>query len=154
MARGRTRLLEAASLPRSPQITWMAQRPTGPAMPAAKQPGKLIILAACGTLLIMTGKPDSKTRRSERQKIRLALVLLTDSNDVENRNEAYTVDISQHGCRIEGCASLTLGQVVHLIPSESSGAAMSGRVVWVGEPASELAGEAGIELLQPLSTPV
>ena len=84
----------------------------------------------------------------------MALVLVTNPTDVEEREEAFAVDISRHGCRIQGTASLVPGQLIHLIPSESSTAAMSGRVVWVGEPASELAGEAGIEFLQPISTPV
>ena len=84
----------------------------------------------------------------------MALVLLTDPNDAENREEAFTLDLSQHGCRIESSASLTTGQLVHLMPAESPGVSMSGRVVWVGDPASELAGEAGIELLQPLALPV
>ena len=84
----------------------------------------------------------------------MALVLVTSLNDEEKRDEAFAVDLSQHGCRIQGSASLAPGQLVHLIPSESTDVEMAGRVVWVGEPASELAGEAGIELLQPISSPV
>ena len=102
----------------------------------------------------MTGNPIPSTRKSVRHPIRMAVVLLTDSNETENRDEAFTVDLSQYGCRIESSTTLTPGQLVHLVPSESSGAVTSGRVVWVGEPDSDLAGEAGIELLQPLSFPV
>ena len=103
---------------------------------------------------MMGDNPNLKTRRSERQPIRMALVLVTNTNEAEEREEAFAVDLSQHGCRIQGTASLAPGQLVHLIPSEPATAMMSGRVVWVGQPASELAGEAGIELLQPLSSPV
>jgi hypothetical protein len=120
----------------------------------ARSDTRLIILTDCGSLLWMDFNPNHKTRRSERHKIRLALVLLTDPDEGEDREEVFAVDISQHGCRIEGSASLIPGQVVHLIPSEPEGVAMSGRVVWVGEPGSDLAGEAGIELLPPLSAPV
>ena len=90
------------------------------------------------------------SRRSERRPLRLALVLLMDSEHGETRNEGYTIDISQHGCRIEGAAPLLEGQLVRLAPWESPEGAVAGRVVWVGDPASNLAGEAGIEFLQPM----
>lgn len=122
--------------------------------PAAGSRTRLIILTECGSLLLMGDNPKPETRRSERHEIRMALVLVTNPNDVEEQEETFAVDISQHGCRIQGAASLVPGQLIHLIPSESSTAAMSGRVVWVGEPASALAGEAGIEFLQPISSPV
>lgn len=93
---------------------------------------------------------SSATRRSERRPLRLALVLLMDSDDGELRNEGYTVDVSQHGCRVEGLATVTEGQLVRMLPWDSPEGAVAGRVVWVGEPASKMAGEAGIEFLQPL----
>lgn len=89
-------------------------------------------------------------RRSERRPIRLALVLLMDSEEGEVRGEGFTVDVSQHGCRVEGVAPICVGQSVQLAPWESPEGAITGRVVWVGEPASTLAGEAGIEFVQPL----
>lgn len=102
----------------------------------------------------MPGDTTTPTRRSERHPVRMALVLLRDSDGPENREEAFTIDLSQHGCRVESSASLATGQLVHLMPVDTPGVAMAGRVVWVGEPSSELAGEAGIELLQPLALPV
>ena len=89
-------------------------------------------------------------RKSERRPLRLAMVLLMDSEEGEVRNEGYTIDFSQHGCRMEGVASVCEGQLVRLLPWESTECAIAGRVVWVGDPASKLAGEAGIEFLQPL----
>ena len=106
-------------------------------------------------------------RRSERRRLRLALVLLMDSEEGEVRNEGVTVDISQHGCRIEGelpmaegqlvrvlplegAAPMSEGQLVRMLPWDSPDGAIAGRVVWVGDPASNGAGEAGIEFLQPL----
>ena len=97
---------------------------------------------------------NTQQRRSERHPIQLALVLLQITGEGEIRNEGVTVDISQHGCRIEGVASLSEGQLIQLLPWESPGAAIAGRVVWVGEPASKMAGEAGIEFLKPLSSVV
>ncbi|MFZ0960258.1 MAG: PilZ domain-containing protein [Terriglobia bacterium] len=93
-------------------------------------------------------------RKSERRPIRLALVLVTDSDEGEVRNEGFTIDVSQHGCRVEGVATMCEGQLVRLLPWESPEGAIVGRVVWVGEPASKLAGEAGIEFLQPLPSDV
>jgi hypothetical protein len=93
-------------------------------------------------------------RKSDRRPIRLALVLLIDSPEGEIRNEGYTVDMSQNGCRIEGAGSVSEGQLVRLLPWDSTEAAIAGRVVWVGAPASKLAGEAGIEFLQPLPSMV
>ncbi len=88
----------------------------------------------------------SKTHRSERQPIRMAVALLSDSEEGETQGEASTVDLSRHGCRVEGDARLSHGQLIHVMPSNC---AMMGRVVWVGQEAPDLAGEAGIEFLQP-----
>jgi hypothetical protein len=98
----------------------------------------------------MANSSNIDHRKSERRPVRLALVLLTDSDEGEIRNEVFTVEVSQHGCRVEGVAPVCEGQLVRLLPWESPGGAIAGRVVWVGEPASKLAGEAGIEFLQPL----
>lgn len=98
----------------------------------------------------MDTSPSTATRRSERRPLRLALVLLMDAEEGEIRDEGYTIDVSQHGCRIEGAGSVSEGQLIRLLPWETSEGAVAGRVVWVGQPASNLAGEAGIEFLQPL----
>ena len=102
----------------------------------------------------MDTPPNITARRSERHPLRLALVLLADSEEGEIRSEGFTVEVSQHGCRVEGVASLCQGQLVRLLPWESPDGALAGRVVWVGEPSSKLAGEAGIEFLQPLPSVV
>lgn len=110
----------------------------------------LIWLWRCDSFSVVADTSWSRARRSERQPIRMAVVLLSDSEEGGTRSEASTVDLSRHGCRVEGDARLRHGQLIHVIPSDSPGSAMMGRVVWVGEPASDLAGEAGIEFLQPL----
>lgn len=108
----------------------------------------------CDSLTNMSESLFETERKSERRPIRLALVLLIDSPEGEIRNEGFTVDLSQNGCRVEGAESITQGQLVRLLPWESTQTAIAGRVVWVGEPASKLAGEAGIEFLQPLPSMV
>jgi hypothetical protein len=82
--------------------------------------------------------------------MRLAVVLLMDTDEGEVRNEGFTVDLSQHGCRFEGAASVSKGQIVRILPWDSAEGTIAGRIVWVGEPASNLAGEAGVEFLPPL----
>jgi len=108
----------------------------------------------CGKLMGVDKVSNTTQRRSERHPLRLALVLLADSEQGEIREEGFTVEVSQHGCRVEGAASLSQGQLVRLLPWESPEGAIAGRVVWVGEPASNLAGEVGIEFLQPLPSMV
>jgi len=77
-----------------------------------------------------------------------------DSNEGEIRNEGFMLDVSQHGCRIEGVEPVYEGQMVRVLPWETAEGAIAGRVVWVGKPESKLAGEAGIEFLQPLPSMV
>jgi hypothetical protein len=105
--------------------------------------------SAVGYVAVETNSYNPQ-RRSERHPLRLALILLMDSDEQETRNEGVTIDVSQHGCRFETVAPLCQGQMVRLLPWESPDGAIAGRVVWVGDPASSLAGEAGIEFLQPL----
>jgi len=107
-------------------------------------------LLFCDTLLNVAKTSYIVRRRSERRPIRLALVLLMDSEEGEIRDEGFTIDVSQHGCRVEGVESIREGQLVQLLSWPTPEGAIAGRVVWVGEPASELAGKAGIEFLQPL----
>ena len=102
----------------------------------------------------MADNSFSIERKSERRPLRLALVLLMDSSEGEIRNEGFTVDVSQHGCRIEGVEPVYEGQMVRVLPWETAEGAIAGRVVWVGKPESKLAGEAGIEFLQPLPSMV
>jgi len=44
--------------------------------------------------------------------------------------------------------------MVRVLPWQTAEGAIAGRVVWVGKPESKLAGEAGIEFLQPLPSMV
>ena len=97
----------------------------------------------------MTETPFDKPRRSERLRARMAIVLLMDAEEGELRADAETVDLSQHGCRIEGSAELSQGQLVQITPSDSPELVIPARVVWVGAPASDMAGEAGVEFLRP-----
>jgi hypothetical protein len=102
----------------------------------------------------MLNNSKATDRKFERRAMRFALVLLMDSDEGEIRKDGYTVDVSDMGCRVEGVDSITEGQLVRVVPWSSSGEEIAGRVVWVGNPESKLAGEAGIEFLQPLPSQV
>jgi PilZ domain len=97
----------------------------------------------------VTETPFAKPRRSERMRARMAIVLLMDAEEGQFRSDAETVELSQHGCRIQGGVGLTQGQLIQISPSDSPELFIPARVVWVGAPASDMAGEAGVEFLQP-----
>jgi hypothetical protein len=97
----------------------------------------------------VTETPFAKPRRSERMRARMAIVLLMDAEEGEVRSDAETVELSQHGCRIQGGVGLTQGQLIQITPADSPELVIPARVVWVGAPASDMAGEAGVEFLRP-----
>lgn len=94
------------------------------------------------------------TRRSERRPVRIAVLLLLESGGEQVEQEASTVDLSQHGLRVQAKLVLTPGQLVQIIPNEGPEYALLSRVVWVGPTSSDRGGEAGLEFLNPLPAPV
>jgi hypothetical protein len=97
---------------------------------------------------------ETLDRRSERRQVRMAIILLTESEGGKLESEAYACDLSQHGLRAQTSMSLMPGQLIEVVPSQAAPYAISGRVVWVGSPASEQAGEIGLEFLTPLPSTV
>lgn len=93
----------------------------------------------------------ARVRRSERKRIRIAIVLVVDGEEVEHR--ASTVDVSQHGLRLQSGVNLTPGQSAHVIFENSPELALESRVVWVGPMGSAGEPEAGLEFLDPPSSP-
>jgi hypothetical protein len=87
-------------------------------------------------------------RRSERKRARIAIVVYTENESEGEGCDAFTVDVSELGARIQSGVSLTPGQVVEVAPVNGS-QPVTARVVWVGKPASELEGQAGLEFLNP-----
>ncbi len=94
------------------------------------------------------------TRRSERKPVRIAVLLLVDSESEQVEQEASTLDLSQHGLRVQSKVMLCPGQLVQIIPNEGPEYAVLSRVVWVGPASSDQGGEAGLEFLNPLPAPV
>jgi hypothetical protein len=89
-------------------------------------------------------------RRSERKIAKIAIVVFVDHEREQGGSDAYTVDVSALGARIRSGLSLTPGQMVEVVPVNGS-EPVAARVVWVGNPASELQGQAGLEFLDPFN---
>ena len=79
-------------------------------------------------------------------------MLLVESEDGQFGQQATTVDMSDHGMRVQGKFGLTPGQVLHLMQSEDPADALRCVVVWASDIASDGKGEAGLEFLEKFST--
>jgi hypothetical protein len=84
-------------------------------------------------------------RRSARVPARKAVLLIVESEQCGAR----TLDVSQHGVRVECQTLLKPGQVLELLPSENSGGPIRCVVVWAGDVGSDREGEAGLNFLTP-----
>jgi PilZ domain-containing protein len=93
-------------------------------------------------------------RRSERIHVNMPLTLRLQFASVHATFSASTIDLSELGARIRADAPLVPGQRIEVIPNESAGVPVPGRVVWVGRMGSAQAGQAGVEFLHSLSAPV
>jgi len=94
--------------------------------------------------------PQVSHRRSERKIAKIAIVVFVDHEHEQGGSDAYTVDVSRLGARIQSELSLAPGQMVEVVPVNGSDPVVA-RVVWVGNPASELQGQAGLEFLDPFN---
>ena len=93
-------------------------------------------------------------RWSERIHANMPLILRLQFGNTEATFRASTIDLSERGARIRADAPLAPGQRIEVIPNESAGVPVCGRVVWIGAVGSAQAGQAGIEFLESLSAPV
>jgi hypothetical protein len=82
----------------------------------------------------------------------MAILVFVESEREWEGYDAFTLDVSALGARIKAGISLTPGQVVEVVPIDGADP-VTGRVVWVGKPASELEGQAGLEFLDPFNVP-
>jgi microcompartment protein CcmK/EutM len=94
--------------------------------------------------------PQETRRRTERKVAKIAIVVFVDKETDREGSDAVTVDVSVRGARIQSDLTLTPGQMVEVVPVNGSDP-VAARVVWVGKPASELQGQAGLEFLDPFN---
>lgn len=96
----------------------------------------------------MGTSPHPVHRRSERRIAKIAIVVFVEKENERDGSDAFTVDVSELGARIQSSISLTPGQMVEVVPVNGSDP-VPARVVWVGATASEQEGQAGLEFLNP-----
>jgi len=94
----------------------------------------------------------SDKRRSERERVQMAVTLVIEGDEAEYL--ATTVDLSPLGLRLQSDATLVPGQPVGLLLATEPDCFIKARVVWVGKVDSAQAGQAGFEFLNPLTGPV
>lgn len=92
--------------------------------------------------------PPLVPRRCDRKTTKMAVIMFVETEQKREECEAVALDVSALGARVEAGISLTPGQVVEVIPGDGADP-VAGRVVWVGKPASEVEGQAGLEFLDP-----
>lgn len=104
------------------------------------------------TLLGMAGGTNAVSRRSERKPIRKAIVLMVESENHETQFNATTLDVSEHGVRIQADTALTPGQTLSLFQPDDPARALRCTVVWAGDVSSDGHDQAGLEFLdtQPI----
>lgn len=97
----------------------------------------------------MTSHKNQVLRRYDRKPARKAVVLIVESDGVETRHDATTVDISTHGARVEAETELVPGQTLSLLRPDDPSYALRCLVVWSGDVSSDRDGQAGLEFLDP-----
>jgi hypothetical protein len=88
-------------------------------------------------------------RRFNRKVVKMALLMFVEREGEREKYDSLTLDISINGARVRADASLAPGQVVEVVSVEGNEPVVRARVVWVGKPASEVEGQAGLEFLDP-----
>ncbi len=96
----------------------------------------------------MSTSPFDSTRRSQRRRLSRAAILIFENDEDAPTCSATTVDVSDHGARIQLQAVLTQGQVLEF-KTEDSAQPVRCRVVWAGDMSSDREAEAGLEFLTP-----
>jgi hypothetical protein len=91
-------------------------------------------------------------RRSERRPARIAVTLVLEGDVAEQ--VATSIDLAQHGMRLQTDHPLTPGQPVGLLLSDDPPCLIRARVVWVGKAETGQAGQAGLQFLNPLGEAV
>lgn len=99
----------------------------------------------------MTQASNSVNRRSERKPVQIVVTVVIEGDEANQL--ATAIDFSQHGLRLQTDLSLSSGQRVGLLLSDTPNLVLGARVVWLGKADSDQAGEAGLEFLQPLGAP-
>ncbi len=101
------------------------------------------------TLFGMIPDAYAVPRRSERKPLRKAVVLMVESDDPETLHEGETVDMSEHGARIETETPFAPGQTLNLIQPDDPTRSLRCMVVWTGDVSSDGHDQIGLQFLDP-----
>lgn len=71
---------------------------------------------------------DSYVRRTKREPVQLAVVLLIDMDSAKLSGDALSLDFSRLGLGVETKALLTPGQAVDIVPAEGPNSPVRSRV--------------------------
>ncbi len=91
-------------------------------------------------------------RRSPRKPAQITITLVLEGEEAEQ--VASTVDVSEHGVRLQAQTALSPGQPVGLVLGDGPGYVLGARVIWVGKLDSDLEGQSGVEFAEPHTLPV
>ena len=93
----------------------------------------------------------TEARRSERKPVRIAVIVLSESEGKKIESDAYTLDLSEHGLKLQSSIALAQGQIVDLTATDGSECSVRGRVIWTGAVGSAREGEVGFEIVSPFA---
>jgi PilZ domain len=96
----------------------------------------------------LTEVPSNPSPERQTKRIHVALpirVTCWDSKNKPGLEMACTYDISEHGARVSGLRCVGVGEIVAVERGRNKAFC---RVVWVGEPNSELQGQIGIQCVE------
>src|SRR5713101_3594662 len=88
-------------------------------------------------------------RRSERTISRAPADLVVESESLKAHYTVSTVDVSQHGVRVQAIIPLTPGQIVEISTTTSPRYTARCRVVWVARSGAVQDRQVGLEFLNP-----
>lgn len=100
-----------------------------------------------GTLIGMIPDASAIPRRPERKPVRKAIVLIIETDDPETFHRGMTIDMSEHGARVEADAPLAPGQTLTLYMPDDPSRSYHCTVVWTGDVGSDGCGQVGLEFI-------
>jgi PilZ domain-containing protein len=93
--------------------------------------------------------PFSTPRRFERIPVNIPITLVRNATGNKTKHPAYMIDISEHEVRLKAKVPVSAGENLDVLPAEGARFAARSRVVWVGEPRTNLESDLGLEFLRP-----
>lgn len=97
----------------------------------------------------MSKTATAERRGSARRAVNQPLVLVVDSEVSQLTSGAFALDLSNLGVRLRAKIHLEPGQLITVIPGNSTGPRVKSRVIWVSDEGEGCA--AGVAFLEPIA---